>query len=119
MNISLKCLEEEKVATYKVLLVCAAGMSSSLLEAKTIEAARRCGHELEIHAIPVPQVTTYNFKANPVDMVLVAPQVIYKKRAITQMAEPLGIIVQGIEPVTYGMVDGEKLFEQIRQAVKK
>jgi cellobiose-specific phosphotransferase system component IIB len=35
------------------------------------------------------------------------------------MLEPLGIIVQGIDPVTFGMVDGEKLFEQIVQAVKK
>ncbi len=65
------------VAVYKVLLVCAAGMSSSLLEASTIEAAQRRGHQLEIHAI------------------------------------------QTIDPLTYGMVDGEKLFEQIMQAVKK
>jgi PTS system cellobiose-specific IIB component len=94
-------------------------MSSSLLEASTIEAARKRGHELIIHAIPVPEMNTYNLTANPVDMILVAPQVSYKRRAIAQMVEPLGIVVQGIEPVTYGMVDGEKLFEQIMQAVKK
>jgi PTS system cellobiose-specific IIB component len=107
------------MAVYKVLLVCAAGMSSSLLEASTIEAAQRRGHQLEIHAIPVPEVTTYDFKARAVDIVLVAPQVVYKRRTIAQMAEPLGIVVQSIDPVTYGMVDGEKLFEQIMQAVKK
>ena len=107
------------MAKYKVLLVCAAGMSSSLLEAAAIEAARRRGHELEIHAIPVPEVTTYDFAARRPDIVLVAPQVVYKRRAIAQLAEPLGIVVRGIESVTYGMVDGEKLFEQISQAVKK
>jgi PTS system cellobiose-specific IIB component len=107
------------MAKYKVLLVCAAGMSSSLLEAYTIEAAKKRGHELEIRAVAVPEATIYNFAANPVDIVLIAPQVSYKRRAFTQMLEPLGIVVQGIDPVTFGMVDGEKLFEQIVQAVKK
>jgi PTS system cellobiose-specific IIB component len=107
------------MAKYRVLLVCAAGMSSSLLEAYTVEAAQKRGHELEIRAIPVSQATTYDFAANPVDIVLVAPQVSYKRRAFVQMLGPLGIVVQGIEPVTFGMVDGEKLFEQIVQAVKK
>jgi len=107
------------VAKYKVVLVCAAGMSSSLLEASTMEAAQRRGHELDIHAITVPQATTYDFKARAVDIVLVAPQVAYKRRSISQLVEPLGIVVQNIDPVTYGMVDGEKLFEQIAQAVKR
>jgi len=105
------------VAKYRVLLVCAAGMSSSLLEASTIEAAKKRGHEMEIRAIPVPEMTLQDFKAHPVDIILVAPQVSYKRRAIAQMAEPLGIVVLGIEPVTYGMVDGEMLFEQIVRAV--
>jgi len=104
------------VAKYRVLLVCAAGMSSSLLEASTIEAAKKRGHEMEIRAIPVPEMTLQD-KAHPVDIILVAPQVSYKRRAIAQMAKPLGIVVLGIEPVTYGMVDGERLFEQIVRAV--
>lgn len=107
------------MAHYRVLLVCAAGMSSSLLEDSTVKAAQRCGHEMEIHAIPVPELTTYDWKAHPVDIVLIAPQVSYKRRAVIQMVEPMGIVVQGIEPITYGMVDGDKLFEQIAQAVKK
>jgi len=107
------------MAKYKVLLVCAAGMSSSLLEAYTIDAAKKRGHQLEIRALAVPEATIYDFAANPVDIVLVAPQVSYKRRAFAQMLEPLGIVVQGIEPITFGMVDGEKLFEQIVQAVKK
>ena len=107
------------MSEYRVLLVCAAGMSSSLLEAATIEAGKKRGHQVQIHAIPVPEVTMYDFATRPVDIVLVAPQVSYKRRAIAQMAEPLGIVVQGIEPVTYGMVDGERLFDQIMGAVKK
>lgn len=107
------------MAKYKVLLVCAAGMSSSLLEAATIEAARKRGHELDIHAISAAQVGIYDFAADPVDMVLIAPQVRYKHRSVQQMAGPLGIVVDVIDSVTFGMVDGDKLFDQIAQGVPK
>ena len=107
------------MARYKVLLVCAAGMSSSLLEAAAIEAARKRGHELDIHAISAPQVGIYDFAAHPVDMVLVGPQVRYKQKSIKQFAEPLGIVVDVIDSVTYGMVDGDGLFDQIVQGVPK
>ncbi len=104
---------------YNVLVVCAAGMSSSLLENKTREAAQACGHRLTIHALSVGEIAGYDFNRTPVDMVLIAPQVRYKKKNITQMAEPFGVVVQDIEPVTFGMVDGEKLFEQIVKAIVK
>jgi cellobiose-specific phosphotransferase system component IIB len=35
------------------------------------------------------------------------------------MAAPYGIVVQDIEPTTFGMMDGEKLFEQIKRAIQK
>lgn len=107
------------MASYKVLLVCAAGMSSSLLEAAAIEAAKKQGHELDIHAISAPEVGRYNFAANPVDMVLIAPQVRYKHKSVQQMAQPLGIVVDVIDSVTFGMVDGDGLFDQIAQGVPK
>jgi len=107
------------MARYKVLLVCAAGMSSSLLEAAAIKAAEKRGHELDIHAISAPQIGIYDFATNPVEMVLVAPQVRYKQKSIRKMAGPLGIVVDVIDSITYGMVDGEKLFDQIAQGVPK
>jgi len=51
-------------------------------------------------------------------MVLIAPQVRYKRKSLTEMAEPFGIVVEPIESVTYGMVDGEKLFSQITAALE-
>lgn len=102
----------------KVLIVCAMGMSSSLLESKTIEAGKAAGVEVQMHAITTPDVGMWDWQANWVDVVLVAPQVRYKHKSIAQAANPLGIIVQHIDTVVFGMVDGEKLFEQIREAVK-
>jgi PTS system cellobiose-specific IIB component len=107
------------MTSYKVLLVCAAGMSSSLLESKTRDAAQSLGHELSIHALSVGLINTYDFAMKPVDMVLIAPQVRYKKKSVTELAGPHGAVVQDIDPVTFGMVDGEKLFQQIVQAVHK
>jgi PTS system cellobiose-specific IIB component len=104
---------------YNVLVVCAAGMSSSLLESKTKLAAEAHGHGLNIHALSVSEISCYDFGSKPVDMVLVAPQVRYKKKSICDLAAPHGVVVQDIEPMTFGMVDGEKLFEQIVQAVVK
>jgi PTS system cellobiose-specific IIB component len=94
-------------------------MSSSLLEAAAIEAAEKRGHELDIFAVSAPLIAIFDFAANPVDMVLVAPQVRYKQKSITKMAEPFGIVVGIIDSVTYGMVDGDKLFDQIVQGVPR
>jgi PTS system cellobiose-specific IIB component len=105
------------MASYNVLLVCAAGMSSSLLESKTRAAAQARGDDLSIRALSAGEIAVYDFAAHPVDMVLIAPQVRYKKKSVAQMAEPHGIVVQDIEPTVFGMVDGDKLFEQIVQAV--
>jgi PTS system cellobiose-specific IIB component len=102
----------------KVLIVCAMGMSSSMLESKTIEAGKNAGVEVQMHAITTPDVGVWDWQANWVDVVLVAPQVRYKRKSIAQAANPLGIIVQDIEIVTFGMVDGEKLFQQVREAVR-
>jgi PTS system cellobiose-specific IIB component len=101
----------------KVLIVCAIGMSSSLLETKVEEIAHAKGVDLDMSALETPLIGRYDFEKNRVDMVLVAPQVRYKKKSITKMASPYGTVVEDIEPVTYGMVDGEKLYAQIREAL--
>ena len=104
--------------TIKVLMVCAMGMSSSLLEAKTREAAQAAGIPFELQAITTPEIARWDFQAHYVDVVLVAPQVRYKRKSIAQAAEPFNIIVQDIDPITFGMVDGDKLFHQILDAVE-
>jgi len=102
----------------KVLIVCAIGMSSSLLEAKTIEAAEAAGVKLEMMSTTTPAAARWDFKTNYVDVVLIAPQVRYKRKSLIKAAGPYGTIVEAIEPVTYGMVEGEKLFQQIMAALE-
>lgn len=97
----------------KVLIVCAIGMSSSLLEEKIVEAATAAGVEIEMMSCTTPDAARWDFKENYVDVILVAPQVRYKKKSLTQQAGQYGTVVDNIESITYGMVDGEALFKQI------
>ena len=101
----------------KVVLVCAAGMSSSLLEEKIRQAAAAAGKEMELRAVDSTRISLWDYENDRMDVILVAPQVRFKKKGIIQKAEPLGIIVQDIDTVAYGMVDGEKIFKQVMDAL--
>jgi len=102
----------------KVIMVCAMGMSSSLLEAKIIEAAKAAGVPLELKAVEASFMARWDYTANPLDVVLVAPQVRYKKKSFTQAAQPYGTIVLDIDPVHFGMVEGGLVFQQVMAAVQ-
>lgn len=108
--------EEKKV---RVLMVCAMGMSSSLIEAKTALAAEEAGVPFELKAIDTAEIGRWDFDKNPMDVVLVAPQVRFKKKSIEQAAGPHGSLVLNIDSIAYGMIDGEKIFNQIMDALKE
>jgi PTS system cellobiose-specific IIB component len=106
--------EEKKI---RVLMVCAMGMSSSLIEAKTAKAAEAAGVPFELKAIEAAEMGRWDFSENPMDIVLVAPQVRFKKKAIEQASGPYGTIVLNIDTVAYGMIDGEAIFNQVMEAI--
>lgn len=60
----------------KLLLVCAAGMSTSLLVNKMKESAIEQGIEIDIEALPVSECSTV---VDSVDIVLLGPQVRFQK----------------------------------------
>jgi len=107
--------EEKKI---KVVLVCAAGMSSSLLEEKIRKAAEAAGRDMELKAVDSSRMGMWDFEKDSMDIILVAPQVRFTKRGIIQRAEPYGVIVQDIDTIAYGMVDGEKIFAQVIEALE-
>jgi PTS system cellobiose-specific IIB component len=107
-------MAEKKI---KVVLVCAAGMSSSLIEEKIKQAAAAAGKDMELKAIDATRMALWDYDCDRMDIILVAPQVRFKKKSILEKAEPLGIIVQDIDTIAYGMVDGEKIFGQVVEAL--
>ena len=102
----------------KVVLVCAAGMSSSLLEEKIRQAATASGRQMELKAVDATTMSLWNYKKDNMDVILVAPQVRFKKRGIIKQAEPYGVIVTDIDTIAYGMMDGEKIFDQVLEALE-
>lgn len=84
----------------RVLVVCAGGLSSSLL-VSSMEKHARPGEVVEAHG----EGSVSRF-IHDVDVVLVAPQVAFKKDAIEALAKPLGVPVGLIPGTAYGMMDG-------------
>lgn len=83
-----------------------------------MEAAEKAGVDLEVSSYFANIGTYWDFEEHPFDVILIAPQIRFMRKGIAKKVEPLGIIVQVIEPQTYGMVDGGKIFQQIFNALK-
>ncbi|TCP30988.1 PTS system cellobiose-specific IIB component [Scopulibacillus darangshiensis] len=66
----------------KVLLVCNAGASTSIVAKKMKDQFKRIGKEAEVWAVPVDQAQTEHQKA---DIILLGPQVRYQLDNIKEM----------------------------------
>lgn len=96
----------------KITLACAAGMSTSMLVKKMIEAAKAKGLEAEIAAYAVSELDEV---APSSDIILLGPQVAYKENEV-KAAYP-DKTVQVINMMDYGMMNGEKVLEQVLQTL--
>ena len=94
----------------RVMLVCSAGMSTSLLVTKMQDAAKKQGLELEVTAVPEVEAKQNYEKA---DVVLLAPQVRFLLNKMKQELEPLGKPVSVIDGMTYGLMKGEAVVKQV------
>ncbi len=91
----------------KILLVCCAGMSTSMLVKRMSDVAEKKGIDADISACPLGEAQG-SFKNY--DIVMLGPQVRYEKKKVENE-------VQGALPVVdinmkdYGMMNGEKVLE--------
>lgn len=90
----------------QITLVCAAGMSTSMLVQKMVKAATEKGIAAEIRAT---SESTFKEYADKTDVLLIGPQVGYLEQDFKTKYEPKGIKVQVINTVDYGMMNGEKV----------
>ena len=88
------------------LLVCAAGMSTSLLVNRMKEAAETKEIEFQIEAHPVGQIEKYGEAA---DVILLGPQVRYELKNIKKML--LDKPVEIINMQDYGTMNGAKVLD--------
>jgi PTS system cellobiose-specific IIB component len=97
-----------------ILLCCAAGMSTSLLVTKMEAAARAEGLEAKIWAVSANEVNNH---LNQADVLLVGPQVRYLLPQLKKKGQEVGIPVDAINPVHYGLCNGAEVLKFARNLV--
>jgi cellobiose PTS system EIIB component len=92
----------------KIVLVCAAGMSTSLVvERMKKEAANR---QLNVEVIAIP-MEEFDQQVKDASVILVGPQVRFKIPEFEKKAKNYGVPVAMIDPKDYGMVNGAKILD--------
>lgn len=93
----------------KIALLCAAGMSTSVLVQKMRQAAQEMGFECEIEAYPVAEAKEVGEHA---DVMLLGPQVRYElKKTQSLVTCPVDVI----DMAAYGTMNGKKVVEQAKK----
>lgn len=93
----------------KILLVCAAGMSTSLLVNKMKSAAKEKGIEIDIDALPVSECSSV---IDTVDIVLLGPQVRFQKPQVDALVKGR-VPVEVIDMRLYGTMNGKVILEGV------
>lgn len=94
-----------------IMLVCSAGMSTSLLVTKMEKAAAARNIEADIFAVSASDADN-NLAAKNVDVLLLGPQVRFMKSQFEQKLQPKGIPLDIINMQDYGMMNGDKVLDQ-------
>ena len=89
----------------KILLVCAAGLSTSILMKKVADYADKNGIDLAIQAVAIGE---YKRVCNDFDVILLGPQVSYQKDSVAAgSGKPTAVI----PPQDYGMGNAANVLE--------
>ncbi|KAB2825215.1 PTS sugar transporter subunit IIB [Aliivibrio finisterrensis] len=92
----------------KILLLCAAGMSTSMVVKKMRESAAQ--QELDIH-IEAHGVETIQDYLAEYDLFLLGPQIRFKKDELQKLADEVNKKVEVIDMMDYGMMKGDKILK--------
>lgn len=99
-----------------IMLVCAAGMSTSLLVTKMESAAKQQELDADIFAVSASEAANLLVQKE-IDCVLLGPQVRFMQKQFEDKLEPLGIPVAVINMSDYGMMNGEKVLAQAKTLI--
>jgi PTS system cellobiose-specific IIB component len=98
----------------RILLVCAGGMSSSLVTKALIKAGKERGIEIESDATGLAEFPDF-VRANKWDGLLVAPQMKHNFETFKKHADELGIPIVAIKPQAYTPLGGDFLMTHLKE----
>ena len=98
----------------KILLICANGLSTSILMNKMQKWGKEKNIELEVRAVPMSEyLNVYkNF-----DCILIGPQISYQYNEIK--ANAIDVPVEKISQMDYGMSNVENIMKQVKACLGK
>ncbi|MBY6930008.1 PTS sugar transporter subunit IIB [Clostridium botulinum] len=98
----------------KILLVCCAGMSTSLLVSKMQAAAKEKGIECSIEATGEAQVKDH---IDDIDILLLGPQVRFLLKQFQKSLSDKNIPVEVINTIDYGTMNGKKVLARALELI--
>lgn len=97
--------------TYKIMLACAGGFSTSMLVTQMKKAAKKENIDVEIDAVAESALNNYD----DLDIILLGPQVGHIK---PELEKEFSIPVRVIDQMDYGMMNGEKVLNDAMKVLK-
>lgn len=91
-----------------IILLCEHGASTSIIVEQMKECAKKRNYECTINAY---SYTKLDEIIDGADVVLLGPQVRFKKKQFEEQYKEYGIEFVLIDPVSYGMMDGDKILD--------
>lgn len=99
----------------RIMLICAAGMSTSLLVKRMQEAATKKGIDAEIFACPEMEIFS-QYEGS--DIILLAPQVRFiKKKLVERIGDSIPVNV--IDMRLYGLIKGKEILDIALKEIQK
>lgn len=100
-----------------IMLVCAAGMSTSIMVQKMKEAARDKKIEVDIFAVSTAEADSI-LNQKEIDVLMLGPQVRFMKKQFENKLKDKNVPVVAIDMKYYGMMDGKAVLEQAFQSIQ-
>ncbi|RHR20624.1 PTS sugar transporter subunit IIB [Clostridium sp. AF19-22AC] len=97
----------------KIYLICAAGLSTSMMVEKMKKAASKDGFECMIQAVGIPMAESIMPNA---DCILLGPQIRFEKENICKIAGDVPVAV--IDMKDYGRMNGEAVIQQAKKLME-
>lgn len=99
-----------------IMLVCSAGMSTSMLVVKMEKAAKERNIEVNIFAVSEGDASNHFDK---ISVLLLGPQVRYLKGKLAKRLAPMNIPVEVINSMHYGTMNGDAVLDAAIALIKE